>query len=341
MAYQYLPSDLAALQTQEDENQRRMRQAQILQQAGFNPVQGGNQVLSLLTSLASTFAGKRLEAKAGDKASELLAQRFEAENAAQQAQMEAQRAEEERKWARELEKIDYANRSKAQYSDRNIDPLSPEGIAAALSLEKGKVGLKPQGAGPAPPAWQKQLEAAKAMGIDLSPDDLKQLVTGLKPEPAQKAPTVTSEARNKLALINNAIANAEKFKERTVSGEDFGDIASKTGDTPQLMKAAIQDMLYAKSGASAPVEEVNKAEAMFGPSVFEKDATSIAKINNFLQDLTRMRDEISGGATTGPNAIQQAQQGAPQGAPAPGTVQDGYRFKGGDPANPQNWEPVG
>lgn len=34
--------------------------------------------------------------------------------------------------------------------------------------------------------------------------------------------------------------------------------------------------------------------------------------------------------------------GAPQGAaPQPGQVEDGYRYKGGNPADPNSWEPVG
>jgi hypothetical protein len=33
--------------------------------------------------------------------------------------------------------------------------------------------------------------------------------------------------------------------------------------------------------------------------------------------------------------------GTPQAGPTPGTVEDGYRFKGGDPGKQENWEPVG
>ena len=55
-----------------------------------------------------------------------------------------------------------------------------------------------------------------------------------------------------------------------------------------------------------------------------------AALVELTQDLTRIRERLSGqrGSAGG---------GAPA-APAPGTVQDGYRFKGGDPSNAQNWE---
>ena len=327
---QYLNGDLARLQVEQDDIKRKQQLGQTLQQAGLNPVQGGNSVLALLAALTSTIRGNSLMKDASKSMSENLASQFDAQNQADQAKADAEQKRRDEDWQRKLQEIDYGNKSAAQYrAPSNIDPNSPEGINARLQFEKGKAGLQPKAAGPATPAYQKQIEAAKAMGIDLSPEDLKQLVTGLKPEAVAKPPAVTAEARNKLALINNAIANAQEYQKRTVSGQDFNDMAANTNDTPQLIKSAIQDMLYAKSGASAPVEEVQKAEAMFGPSLLEKDSTAASKVGNLLQDLTRMRDEISG---------QQAAQGQPPSAAPPSGAQ-------GQPTqtatNPQTGQRIG
>lgn len=46
---------------------------------------------------------------------------------------------------------------------------------------------------------------------------------------------------------------------------------------------------------------------------------------------------VVGGAGEGGAPPQHAGAAGPQ----PGTVEDGYRFRGGDPANPASWEPVG
>jgi hypothetical protein len=55
-----------------------------------------------------------------------------------------------------------------------------------------------------------------------------------------------------------------------------------------------------------------------------------AALVELMQDLNRARERIA-------SQRGSAGGGAPA-APAPGTVQDGYRFKGGDPSNPQSWE---
>jgi hypothetical protein len=45
-------------------------------------------------------------------------------------------------------------------------------------------------------------------------------------------------------------------------------------------------------------------------------------------------------ARGGPAASRQTAPSAPSGGLAPGTVQRGYRYRGGDPAKRENWEPV-
>lgn len=42
-----------------------------------------------------------------------------------------------------------------------------------------------------------------------------------------------------------------------------------------------------------------------------------------------------------PGLLMDGVSSAPMKAPQPGTVEDGFMFKGGDPADPSSWEPVG
>ena len=185
-------------------------------------------------------------------------------------------------------------------------------------------------------------------GAQQAPSGYRQTADGsLEPIPGGPAdkkatpPALGAEVTNKLSLLDNAIANAKKYQAATVRPDgSFADIASMSGATPQLIKSAVQDMLYAKSGASAPAEEVSKAEAMYSPGFFERDSTAAAKVGNLLADLERMRATIGGGA--------QPQQGAPQqgaqtkaGPVGSITTVNGkrYRVVGGDPNDP-DMEPV-
>jgi hypothetical protein len=56
-------------------------------------------------------------------------------------------------------------------------------------------------------------------------------------------------------------------------------------------------------------------------------------------DGTRDRIGYSPNSIIG-GAFEDAMNGRLQRSPAPGTVKDGYRFKGGDPGNPANWQAV-
>jgi len=184
---QYLPGDLAQLQVDDEAGRRRMAMAQSLQQAGFNPVQGGNPLLAMLSSVMSTVQGGRMMNEADAKASEIMAKRFEIENQRAQQEAEAERARrlEDRQWKRE--DTEFGAQTTAKYAQRNIDPLSPEGIAAALGLERGKIGMKPQG-GPSTPEFQRKIDALVAAGMPVG-EATKAVVLGAQGGGGANAPS--------------------------------------------------------------------------------------------------------------------------------------------------------
>lgn len=128
--------EMARLQTDEEAARRRQQQAQQLMQAGYNPVPNANPILSVLASVMSTIKGDSMLKDSDAKISEVLAKKFELQNREDQAKAEAEQRRRQEDWDRELQKIEITAQTGAKYREpKNIDPNSPEGIAARLLRE--------------------------------------------------------------------------------------------------------------------------------------------------------------------------------------------------------------
>lgn len=91
------------------------------------------------------------------------------------------------------------------------------------------------------------------------------------------------------------------------------------------MRTAIEAALRAMTGAAAPESEVDRYMDLYMPNATDTYETANQKLGN-LHAFIKNAKSLSG----------QVQQKLPQ----PGEVLDGYRFKGGNPADAGSWEPV-
>lgn len=118
-------------------------------------------------------------------------------------------------------------------------------------------------------------------------------------------------------------------------------LASEAFDTNLPAIEMLQNLLawkYAKALAGDRVsnEQLKIARAAIGESgIFTNTASAIARIDRLIQDAQGDLGRLKNAPLETPAAPQAAAPG-----PQIGTVEDGYRFKGGDPADPANWEPI-
>lgn len=101
----------------------------------------------------------------------------------------------------------------------------------------------------------------------------------------------------------------------------------------QAKRNFINAQLRRESGAVISQEEFANAEQQYFPQPFDGPEV-IKQKRQARQDAIRGL-EIGSGAGA---QLAAPEKTAPAGAPKPGAVEDGYRFKGGDPADPASWE---
>lgn len=360
---QYLTGgDIAQLQVDEETARRRQQQAQQLIQAGYSPVQGGNPLLAMLASVMSTVKGNSMLKDSDAKLSETLAKRFEYENQQSQAKAEAEQRKRDEDYQRELDKIGYTKEVEAKYREPSkIDPLSAEGIAATLGLERAKAGMRP---GPGPSESDRKIQQLRALGA--TDDQIRGMLLGNQGNNVPSGYRATATG----ALEPIPGGPADKPKETdpraAVAHDALRFVAATTGTSLDKLKKMTPDQVAAhfvknSSSVAGPWLGNLPGAGMATNAILKEMAAKQARINNpkgqvtdadfkaaeaglpAINRLDSANAEIIRNMlmqAQGGQAAQQAQPQAPQGAPAPGSVQGGYRFKGGNPADPNAWEPV-
>lgn len=175
-----------------------------------------------------------------------------------------------------------------------------------------------------------------------------------KEEAAKRAGEATAAGAEESArIVNEAISKAKGFVSPTSTG--FGSLLSKIPTTDaralegqiNVIKANLgfdrlrQMREESKTGGalgSIAVKELERLEAavatldtgLKGQQLIDALNAVSTHYNNWLTERQKLVKKVDG-ASTGGAATSTS-------APAVGAVENGYRFKGGDPSNPESWE---
>lgn len=225
----------------------------------------------------------------------------------------------------------------------NGDPASPEYAAAYAHLAAPKVQLDPatgQAALVKPDmSWARApAGGAGAKGVEVQP------VPGLK-----RTPDAFKRLETEVGSVNRAIDNFNAIL-KEAGGGTFGAFINNPQDPKaqkvlgafNALKTALRSEAFVNTGVLQPAEMTMLDNMLLAPTTIrglmatpEAYAAMLGQIKEFVAgkiEAARASYGIEGGGAT--------PVPAPAGPPAVGTVDGGYRFKGGDPAKPESWEKV-
>lgn len=149
---------------------------------------------------------------------------------------------------------------------------------------------------------------------------------------------------NFLPSVTNAVGNA-------VGGQFSGDLQARRTAFDMTKEAAVHEILAALKGSGATVHELEQMAKVINSNSSDASIKAFGQtaIHLFDERLKALADryKVGMGTTKEPMEVMRAREalnsvmGAkPKAGPAVGDIEDGHRFKGGDPAKPSSWEKV-
>lgn len=167
-------------------------------------------------------------------------------------------------------------------------------------------------------------------------------------EGERKAGTLLARLRGSQRQLTQALSDDSDAAKPGMASEGlratFGDTAANlaTGQGRQRVEAAQLDMLDAAltlgTGAAYTKEQLRGYARSYFPQIGD-DAKTVADKKARLDNVIQSAEIAAGRAAYLVKTPRGATQPSNQG-PKAGDVDGGYRFKGGDPSNPSNWEKV-
>ena len=165
-------------------------------------------------------------------------------------------------------------------------------------------------------------QTARALGVDIQGTSEAEVLNSLRNQLAalQRVPGSGATSDRDMALYLQAVPRLGNTREGNLKLIDMG---------RRLMERRIQEAGVWRRNIGQP-DIMEKLDEL-GP-VFSAEERQILQ-----QDAIPLRDQAGGGVQNARGGFSAAPPATP---PRPGTVMQNFRFRGGDPANRDNWEPV-